>query len=260
MLIDWFTVGAQIVNFVVLVWFLKRFLYRPILSALAKREQTIAANLETAAATKSAAESERLLFERKNLEFEHKASELLTGAEARAEQERQLLLDKARVTVEAQQIEWERALLFERETFFEQLGQQVQQQVFSITQRLVQELAAVDLEEQMISQFINRLESPEAASKTELVDFMQKIGSQLVVRGAFEFSEKSKQLISAVLQQKKPLPLEIVFQHSPELICGIELFANGRKISWTMTQYLSELRHSVEALVERRKEAKGAEK
>ncbi|NIP59232.1 MAG: F0F1 ATP synthase subunit B, partial [Gemmatimonadetes bacterium] len=30
MQLDWFTVGAQVFNFVLLVWLLKRFLYRPV--------------------------------------------------------------------------------------------------------------------------------------------------------------------------------------------------------------------------------------
>ena len=34
MLIDWFTVGPQALNFLVLVWLLKRFLYHPILDAI----------------------------------------------------------------------------------------------------------------------------------------------------------------------------------------------------------------------------------
>ena len=34
MLIDWFTVGAQAVNFLILVWLLQRFLYQPVLAAI----------------------------------------------------------------------------------------------------------------------------------------------------------------------------------------------------------------------------------
>jgi F-type H+-transporting ATPase subunit b len=43
MLIDWFTVAAQIVNFLILVWLLKHFLYKPILDAIDAREKRIAA-------------------------------------------------------------------------------------------------------------------------------------------------------------------------------------------------------------------------
>ena len=49
MLIDWFTVGAQALNFIVLVWLMKRFLYRPVLDAIAAREQRIAQQLAEAA-------------------------------------------------------------------------------------------------------------------------------------------------------------------------------------------------------------------
>ncbi|MFQ3186924.1 MAG: F-type H+-transporting ATPase subunit b, partial [Marinomonas primoryensis] len=48
MLIDWFTVIAQLINFLVLVWLLKRFLYRPILNAIDAREKRIADELADA--------------------------------------------------------------------------------------------------------------------------------------------------------------------------------------------------------------------
>ena len=38
MLIDWFTVGAQVLNFLILVWLMKRFLYKPVLDAIDARE------------------------------------------------------------------------------------------------------------------------------------------------------------------------------------------------------------------------------
>ena len=69
MLIDWFTVIAQVVNFLILVWLLKRFLYHPILDAIDAREQRIAKELADAAKKMAAAEKERD-------EFQHKKSEL----------------------------------------------------------------------------------------------------------------------------------------------------------------------------------------
>ena len=48
MLIDWFTVGAQALNFLILVWLMKRFLYKPILRAIDEREKRIASELADA--------------------------------------------------------------------------------------------------------------------------------------------------------------------------------------------------------------------
>ena len=48
MLINWFTVVAQAINFLILVWLLKRFLYKPILQAIDEREKRIATQLADA--------------------------------------------------------------------------------------------------------------------------------------------------------------------------------------------------------------------
>jgi len=49
---DWFTIAAQIVNFTILLWLLKRFLYRPILDGLDARELRLKKILEQANAKK----------------------------------------------------------------------------------------------------------------------------------------------------------------------------------------------------------------
>ncbi|MGA2191158.1 MAG: F0F1 ATP synthase subunit B, partial [Steroidobacteraceae bacterium] len=55
MLIDWFTVGAQALNFIILVWLLKRYLYKPILNAIDAREKRIAAESAAAGAREAQA-------------------------------------------------------------------------------------------------------------------------------------------------------------------------------------------------------------
>ena len=77
MLIDWFTVIAQIVNFLILVWLLQRFLYRPILDAIDAREKRIAAALTEAEANKEEAQKERDAFQHQNEEFSRQRASLL---------------------------------------------------------------------------------------------------------------------------------------------------------------------------------------
>ena len=55
MLINWFTVAAQVVNFLILLYLLKRFLYRPILGAMEERERRIASAMEEATKAEEAA-------------------------------------------------------------------------------------------------------------------------------------------------------------------------------------------------------------
>ena len=65
MLIDWFTVGAQALNFLILVWLMKRYLYQPIRNAIDAREKLIATELANADKKKAEAQKESDEFRRK---------------------------------------------------------------------------------------------------------------------------------------------------------------------------------------------------
>jgi F-type H+-transporting ATPase subunit b len=80
MLIDWFTVSAQTLNFLILVWLMKRFLYQPILHAIDAREKRIATELADADAKKTEAQKERDEFQCKNDELDRQRAALLSKA------------------------------------------------------------------------------------------------------------------------------------------------------------------------------------
>src|ERR1700678_2549050 len=101
MLIDWFTVGAQALNFLILVWLMKRFLYKPILHAIDAREKLIAAELADAATKKTEAAKERDEFQHKNQEFDQQRAALLSKATDEAKAECQRLLDETHKAADA---------------------------------------------------------------------------------------------------------------------------------------------------------------
>src|ERR1700722_10010071 len=101
MLIDWFTVGAQALNFIILVWLLKRFLYKPILDAVDAREMRIAAELADANAKETEAQKQRDEVRHKNDEFDRQRAGLLSEARGEAKAERQRLVDEARRAADA---------------------------------------------------------------------------------------------------------------------------------------------------------------
>ena len=96
MLIDWFTFGAQALNFVVLVWLLKRFLYQPVLDAIDAREALIAKQIADAQATKQDAQAQRDAFRQKSDSFDHECVELLAQATQAADTEHDRLIAVAR--------------------------------------------------------------------------------------------------------------------------------------------------------------------
>ncbi|MCK4469172.1 MAG: F0F1 ATP synthase subunit B, partial [Desulfobacterales bacterium] len=101
MLIDWFTVIAQIINFLVLVYLLKCFLYGPIIKAMDKRQEKIALRLEGARKKKQEAEQEAELFLKKNKEFDSRYEEMLSQIKKEVETRKVELIKEARSRVDA---------------------------------------------------------------------------------------------------------------------------------------------------------------
>src|ERR1700735_4449521 len=110
MLIDWFTVVAQVINFLILVWLLKRYLYKPVLAAIDEREKRIAKLLQDAEAKKAEALKEQADFAHKNEEFERQRSALLLDATDAAKTERDKLFQAARKDSDDLRVKLEKAV------------------------------------------------------------------------------------------------------------------------------------------------------
>jgi F-type H+-transporting ATPase subunit b len=167
MLNGWFTIAAQIVNFLVLVWLLKRFLYKPILDAIDQREKNIAAQLATAVATRTEAQKEHDNYEQKNKTFDQQRATMLTKATDDAKAERQKLIDQAHKDADALRAKAISALKVEQQQLNHEIRGWTQNQVFAIARKTLADLAAPSFEEALSDAFVVRLRdgdrSPEAA-------------------------------------------------------------------------------------------------
>ncbi|HOP36238.1 MAG TPA: hypothetical protein PL090_07925, partial [Syntrophales bacterium] len=121
MLIDWFTVAAQILNFLILVFLLKHFLYDRIIGAMDERERKIRGRLEDAEEKKREREEEAETYRRKNRELEDKRKEILDAARDEAEEKRKELVRQARENVESLRTQWRESLQREQESFLGEL-------------------------------------------------------------------------------------------------------------------------------------------
>ena len=101
MKINWFTVIAQVINFLILVWLMKRYLYKPILNAIDEREKKIAAELANAETQKAEAAKEQAELKQKNEQFEQAKKGLMDKAVNDTNEERKKLMEEARNDADA---------------------------------------------------------------------------------------------------------------------------------------------------------------
>lgn len=253
MLIDWFTVIAQVVNFLVLAWLLKRFLYHPILKAIDAREKTIAENLADADSKKAEAEKQSDDFQQKNLEFDQQISARLSQITAESETERIRLTDAVRLESEDLRRKLQSALESERISLKESLSRRAQEEVFAIARKVLGDLAGTTLEARMTAIFLNRLHGLNDEEIKNLKFAFNKSKSSktspLLVRTAFALPEEQCVLIESAIREMVEQDTAIKFEIEPELVSGIELSANGQKIAWSIADYMDSLAKSIDQLL-----------
>lgn len=248
MLIDWFTVGAQALNFVILVWLMKRFLYKPILDAIDAREQRIAAALADAAAKQAQALQERDEFQRRNDAFQGQRQTLLAQATKEADAERQRLVDEARQAADALAAKRQQAIASDAQRLNQALVRRTQQEVFAIARKALADLASASLDERIAEVFVRRLRALESADKQSLVRALTTGRGPWLIRSAFELPAEQRKAIQAALDETFATEIALRFETAPQLVGGIELSVNGQKVAWSIADYLVSLQKGVDAL------------
>jgi len=249
MLIDWFTVCAQALNFLILVCLMKRFLYKPILNAIDAREKRIATELANADAKKAEAQKEHEEFKQKNDQFDQQRSTLLSKATDEAKAERQRLLDEARKAADAVSAKREESLRNDALNLSQAISRRTQQEVFAITRKALTDLATTSLEERLGEVFTRRLRTMDGNAKGVLAAALKKAPEPALVRSAFDLPLEQRAAIQNALNETFSAAIPLRFETAPNLISGIELNANGQKLAWSIADYLASLEKSVGELL-----------
>jgi F-type H+-transporting ATPase subunit b len=260
MLIDWFTVLAQVVNFLILVWLLKRFLYRPILDAIDAREKRIARELADADAKKTEAQKERDEFQHKNEAFEQQRAALLSKATDEAKAERQRLLDEARQAADALAAKRQDALRSEQQNLSEALSHRAREEVFAIARKALADLATTSLEERMGAVFARRLREMDGRAKAGLGEALKSASAPGLVRSAFDLPAEQRAVIQNAVNEAFSADIRLRFETAPDLVSGIELATDGQKLGWSIADYLASLEKSVDELVQQKYKAEAQAK
>ena len=249
MLIDWFTIAAQVVNFLILVWLLKHFLYRPILRAIATREQRIANELAVARAATVTAQAQRDEFEQKSAAFEQWRVEGMAKAidEAKAEQLR--LIAQAREESNTLRVQWQEGLRNEYQNLQSEITARTQEEVFAIARKTLQDLAGASLEARMIEVFIQRVGEIKADPGMQSVTAVKTPSAPLVVRSVYALTVAQHDAVEAVVRTVFGPDCVIMFEIAADIVCGIELTVNGQRLAWSVADYLGALEQKVNQLL-----------
>ena len=249
MLIDWFTVGAQVLNFIVLVWLLKRFLYKPVLYAIDAREKRVAAELATAELQMTEIKKSREELQAKGNAFNEERGALLAKAILGAKMEAERLLSNARQAADALTLQRNAALHSETARLSDELSRLAAAESINIARAALKDLGGADLEARICEVFVRRLRGIDSSTKESLGVSLKSPTGKPVVTSSFELSSRDAIAIQTALNETFSADIHLRFETSSNMMAGMELSAGGERLSWTIADYLKTLEGKVAALL-----------
>ena len=221
--LDWVTFSLEILNFLVLLWILKHFLYKPVLNVIAQRQASINDKVEEAIKKQTEAEQLKSQYTNRLTEWEnekkaarHKLDEEIDSLRQQRMQDLNLQLETERQKAEAIQ---QRRL--EQDKTQAQMTALYQGAAF--TAKLLSQLASPDLEKQLIDLFIAQLqEMPEQQQQT-IQSNIDPASNEVQVCSAYPLPQSVQQFLETALNKLINKTITIKYTQDPELIAGLRV-------------------------------------
>jgi F-type H+-transporting ATPase subunit b len=157
--IDPLTFLAQVVNFLVLVALLRRFLYRPLLQAMEARETAMTERQAEVVRKLLECETKARHLAEAEADLERVRQEKLQAVAAEVEVTRQTLTERARQAVEAEADGWRRGLAQHRAEWMSSGRRKLLDEVIAVCRKVLAELASTDLQTAVVDVFLRQLQS-----------------------------------------------------------------------------------------------------
>lgn len=239
--INWVTFFAQIVNLFVLVWLLKKFLYRPILNAVDKRQAEIIGRVDKARQEQALAEEEHNKLLQKQADFNAQKQKLYddTTQEIEAYKNRQLV----EIETEKQKLraKMQHDLIRENETLQLEIRNLLADNFITLSRKILSELSASTPLHQIIDLFKKKVSALPKNQKEKIKKFYLKQSIIRIISSddlSEDMKEKMREFLKSELDFKENLKIQ--FEKDSSLILGIEMVVGDVSLEWNLKNYLDE--------------------
>lgn len=235
MSIDWITVAAQIANFLVLIWLLKRFLYRPILDGIDAREAEISNRMQDAATAKSRADELAESYHSQVQDLHVAQAEMTETIRKQAQEQRDVLLADAHAQMEREQSDWQSHLDEETRKYTAKLHSAGAGALLSLTRKALTDLADDTLETRMAHHLIQKI-------KPMTADMTRAAGGAggAVFTSHTALPAETQTAITNELRAAFP-EVSVRFDTDDQQAPGLILRMGGGQVAWTVETYIDGL-------------------
>lgn len=229
--INWTTFALEIINFLALLWILKRFLYRPVMQTLAERRSGIERTLAEARATEAQAASMKQQFERRLADWEQEKASARTRFEAELAAERGRQMDALARELAGERERSAAVETHRRETQRRELATQAGSEARRFASVLLARVAGPDLEARLLEVFVEELA---ALPEESLAAVRSGRNGQGVLRTAYVLNDEQRRLLSGAIDARLGQGIALDFVVDPALLAGVRLSLGAWQLDFSL--------------------------
>jgi F-type H+-transporting ATPase subunit b len=218
---SWWTFALQAANFLILIWLLQHFLFKPVSAIVARRKEEIARGLSEAAAEKQSAIQSKQELETQKAALEGEREKVISEHHAQFAVERKKILEEARAEANEILEQARKRMAEERGAAVEELFSRAIGVASSLAERLLRELALPSIEHpflERVTEYLDRLPEQERAS------LVSQLGSNaLIVTTARQLNPMEEAEWCEQLKKRIGASATITFRADCSLIAGTEI-------------------------------------
>jgi len=245
MQISWWTFALQVVNFLVLVWLLRRFLYKPVRDILEKRKQLSAQAFAEADKTKKEAEAARHHYEEARAGLAQERQAMLDAAHRSIEAERSKLLNEARYDAEKLVKSAHESIAEERAKTLKGLEADVANLAVKLAGKLLDELGGSIASGVFLDRTEAALKNLPEAERRRLEHDLSANGARVAVVTPAPLNAHERKAWKTRLESSIGRSLEVAFDVDPKLLGGAAVHFPHTVVSFAWADQLNDAKQAL---------------
>jgi len=221
--VNWSTFFLEIINFLVLVWLLKHFLYEPVKKVVAERRASIEAQLNEAKAAQDEADALRHQYENRVADWESEREEARQGLQQELDAERVRLHEALQTELDAER--QKNTVLAERQ--FAELKREYETKALQLggrfVSRLLEGVASQEVEAKLLDLLLEELRVLPPAQRDALQPQGEGKTIPVSVLSAYPLDDGQRQTLQQRLEKLVPATLHFEWREDRKLIAGLRV-------------------------------------
>ena len=221
--LSWSTFVLEIVNFLILVWILKHFFYKPVLGVIAKRRAEIDDSLNSAEALHADAEKLRKQYEGRLADWEQERQQARTALNQELDAERVKKMEQLQTELEQVREKTRVVEARHQAVAMREMEETALKQAARFASRLLEQAAGAETEANLVDLAITELSRLPSERITELRNSYGQAPETALVVSAHRLSDYQRQQLEQVLMTVIGPELKVQFEQNSELMAGVRI-------------------------------------